>query len=104
RVDLFDAEFFGISPTEAVAMDPQHRLVLEATWTAIEDAGIRPSDLAGTDTGVFVGSSTYDYFELQHALGVPLDGYNTVGRAHAILSNRVSYLLDLHGPSETIDT
>ncbi|MEV6613189.1 SDR family NAD(P)-dependent oxidoreductase [Streptomyces sp. NPDC051051] len=104
RVDLFDADFFGISPTEAVAMDPQHRLVLEATWTAIEDAGIRPSDLAGTDTGVFVGSSTYDYFELQHALGVPLDGYNTVGRAHAILSNRVSYLLDLHGPSETIDT
>ncbi|MFD8214466.1 beta-ketoacyl synthase N-terminal-like domain-containing protein [Streptomyces sp. NPDC059697] len=104
RVDLFDADFFGISPTEAVAMDPQHRLVLEATWTAIEDAGIRPCDLAGTDTGVFVGSSTYDYFELQHALGVPLDGYNTVGRAHAILSNRVSYLLDLHGPSETIDT
>ncbi|MFF8433572.1 SDR family NAD(P)-dependent oxidoreductase [Streptomyces bacillaris] len=104
RVDLFDAGFFGISPTEAIAMDPQHRLVLEATWTAIEDAGIRPSDLAGTDTGVFVGSSTYDYFELQHALGAPLDGYNTVGRAHAILSNRVSYLLDLHGPSETIDT
>ncbi|MFF7240915.1 SDR family NAD(P)-dependent oxidoreductase [Streptomyces collinus] len=104
RVDLFDADFFGISPTEAVAMDPQHRLVLETAWTAIEDAGIRPSDLAGTDTGVFVGSSTYDYFELQHALGVPLDGYNTVGRAHAILSNRVSYLLDLHGPSETLDT
>ncbi|MBM7077194.1 SDR family NAD(P)-dependent oxidoreductase [Micromonospora humida] len=104
RVDLFDAEFFGVSPTEATAMDPQHRLVLEAAWTAIEDAGIRPSDLAGTDTGVFVGSSTYDYFELQHALAVPLDGYQTVGRAHAILSNRVSYLLDLHGPSETIDT
>ncbi|WP_103534502.1 SDR family NAD(P)-dependent oxidoreductase [Streptomyces sp. SM11] len=104
RVDLFDPQFFGISPHEAVAMDPQHRLVLEAAWTAIEDAGIRPSSLAGTDTGVYIGSSTYDYFELQHALGVPLDGYSTVGRAHAIMSNRVSYLLDLHGPSETIDT
>ncbi|WP_327419552.1 SDR family NAD(P)-dependent oxidoreductase [Streptomyces sp. NBC_01233] len=104
RVDLFDPQFFGISPHEAVAMDPQHRLVLEAAWSAIENAGIRPSALAGTDTGVFIGSSTYDYFELQHALGVPLDGYSTVGRAHAIMSNRVSYLLDLHGPSETIDT
>lgn len=104
RVDLFDPQFFGISPHEAVAMDPQHRLVLEASWSAIENAGIRPSALAGTDTGVFIGSSTYDYFELQHALGVPLDGYSTVGRAHAIMSNRVSYLLDLHGPSETIDT
>ncbi|SPE63560.1 Polyketide synthase PksJ [Streptomyces netropsis] len=104
RVDLFDPQFFGISPHEAVAMDPQHRLVLETAWTAIEDAGIRPSALAGTDTGVFIGSSTYDYFELQHALGVPLDGYSTVGRAHAIMSNRVSYLLNLHGPSETLDT
>ncbi|MGW0787714.1 SDR family NAD(P)-dependent oxidoreductase [Streptomyces sp. NPDC002911] len=104
RADLFDPQFFGISPHEAVAMDPQHRLVLEAAWTAMENAGIRPSALAGSDTGVFIGSSTYDYFELQHALGVPLDGYSTVGRAHAIMSNRVSYLLDLHGPSETIDT
>ncbi|MFF9644157.1 SDR family NAD(P)-dependent oxidoreductase [Kitasatospora aureofaciens] len=104
RVDLFDARFFGISPTEAVAMDPQHRLVLEATWSAIENAGIRPSALSGTDTGVFIGSSTYDYFELQHALGVPLDGYNSAGRAHAILSNRVSYLLNLRGPSEPVDT
>ncbi|MGW2597892.1 SDR family NAD(P)-dependent oxidoreductase [Streptomyces klenkii] len=104
RVDLFDPQFFGISPHEAVAMDPQHRLVLEAAWTAIENAGIRPSSLSGTDTGVFIGSGTYDYFELQHALGVPLDGYNTVGRAHAIMSNRVSYLLNLRGPSETIDT
>ncbi len=104
RIDLFDPQFFGISAREAVAMDPQHRLVLETAWTAIENAGIRPSALAGTDTGVFIGSSTYDYFEVQHALGVPLDGYNTVGRAHAIMSNRVSYLLNLHGPSETIDT
>ncbi|WP_338932817.1 SDR family NAD(P)-dependent oxidoreductase [Streptomyces netropsis] len=104
RVDLFDPQFFGIPPHEAVAMDPQHRLVLETAWTAIEDAGIRPSALAGTDAGVFIGSSTYDYFELQHALGVPLDGYSTVGRAHAIMSNRVSYLLNLHGPSETLDT
>jgi acyl transferase domain-containing protein/NAD(P)-dependent dehydrogenase (short-subunit alcohol dehydrogenase family)/SAM-dependent methyltransferase len=104
RIDLFDPAFFGISATEAVAMDPQHRLVLHATWTAIEDAGIRPSSLAGSDTGVFLGSGTYDYFEVQHAFGVPLDGYNTVGRSHAIMSNRVSYLLDLHGPSETIDT
>ncbi|MGX7829586.1 SDR family NAD(P)-dependent oxidoreductase [Actinokineospora sp. 24-640] len=104
RVDLFDAGFFGISPTEATAMDPQHRLALQAVWGAAEDAGIRPSALAGTGTGVFLGCGTYDYFEVQHALGVPVDGYGTVGRAHAILANRVSYLLDLHGSSEAIDT
>ncbi|MCX2729176.1 SDR family NAD(P)-dependent oxidoreductase [Saccharopolyspora sp. NFXS83] len=104
RVDLFDPLFFGISPKEAAAMDPQHRLVLQAVWSAIEDAAIRPSALSGTDTGVFLGCGTYDYFEVQHAFEAPLDGYNTVGRAHAMLSNRVSYLLDLHGPSETVDT
>ncbi len=104
RVDEFDPLFFGISPTEAEAMDPQHRLVLEAVWGCIEDAGIAPSALARTATGVFVGASSYDYFELQHALGTPLDGYNSVGRSHAIMANRVSYLLDLHGPSEAVDT
>ncbi|MER7013149.1 SDR family NAD(P)-dependent oxidoreductase [Saccharopolyspora sp. NPDC000359] len=104
RVDQFDPLFFGISPTEAEAMDPQHRLALQAVWTAVEDAGIRPGSLAGTDTGVFLGSSTYDYFEVQHAFGVALDGYNTVGRSQAILANRVSYLLDLRGPSEALDT
>ncbi|MGA6163600.1 SDR family NAD(P)-dependent oxidoreductase [Amycolatopsis magusensis] len=104
RADLFDPLFFGISPREAEAMDPQHRLFLEAVWSCLEDAAIRPSSLAGTDTAVYLGNGTYDYFEVQHAFGVALDGYNTVGRAHSIMSNRVSYLLDLHGPSETIDT
>ncbi len=104
RVDTFDPLFFGISPREAEAMDPQHRLFLQTAWACIEDAGIRPGSLAGSDTAVFVGASTYDYFEVQHAFGVALEGYNTVGRAHAMLSNRLSYLLDLHGPSETIDT
>ncbi|AEW95938.1 MULTISPECIES: SDR family NAD(P)-dependent oxidoreductase [Streptomycetaceae] len=103
-VDEFDPMFFGISPREAEAMDPQHRLFLQAVWSCLDDAAIRPSALAGTDTGVFLGACTYDYFEVQHALGTPLDGYNSTGRAHAVMANRVSYLLDLRGPSETVDT
>ncbi|MFI0777851.1 SDR family NAD(P)-dependent oxidoreductase [Streptomyces sp. NPDC021212] len=104
RVDEFDPLFFGISPTEAEAMDPQHRLALEAVWSCVEDAGISPSALATTDTGVFLGAGTYDYFEIQHAFATPLDGYNSIGRSHAILANRISYVLDLRGPSEAIDT
>jgi acyl transferase domain-containing protein/SAM-dependent methyltransferase/aryl carrier-like protein len=103
-VQSFDPLFFGISPKEAEAMDPQHRLFLQTVWSCIENAGISPASLAGTDTGVFVGVSTFDYSEIQQACGIELDGYNAVGRAHALLPNRVSYLLDFHGPSEAIDT
>ena len=68
-VDEFDAEFFGISPREAVDLDPQQRVLLEVAWTALEDAGIAPSSLAGTDAGVFLGISTRDYAEIISGAG-----------------------------------
>ncbi|WP_421845182.1 SDR family NAD(P)-dependent oxidoreductase [Mycobacterium sp.] len=103
-VDQFDPLFFGISPKEAASMDPQQRIVLECCWEAIEDSGTAPSDLAGSDTGVFIGVSTSDYADLmkQRADGVTTHG--STGTAHSLLANRVSYLLDLHGPSEPVDT
>jgi len=103
-VTSFDAEFFGISPREAALMDPQQRLFLETVWTTIEDAGYRPSSLAGTSTGVFVGVANMDYANLMARSGVPVEAHATTGVSHAILANRVSYLLDLRGPSEPIDT
>lgn len=104
RVDAFDAQFFGISAREAAAMDPQQRLFLQVAWACLENAALRPSTLAGTNTGVFVGVGSFDYSDIQQRSAVVPDGYNTIGRAHCILANRVSYLLDLHGPSEAIDT
>ncbi|TYB44906.1 type I polyketide synthase [Actinomadura chibensis] len=86
----FDAEFFGISPNEALLMDPQQRLLLEISWEALERAGIDPSSLAGTPTGVFAGLVYHDYFA----------NSNT----GAIASGRVSYTLGLEGPAVTVDT
>ena len=103
-VAKFDAEFFGISPREAALMDPQQRLFLETVWTTIENAGYRPSSLAGTSTGVFVGVANMDYANLMARSGVPVEAHATTGVSHAILANRVSFLLDLRGPSEPIDT
>jgi len=99
----FDARFFGITPREAVAMDPQQRLLLEASWTALEHALIPPSSLAGSDTGVFVGISSTDY-ALRSADPRSLDGYSATGNAHSIAANRLSYSLDLRGPSLAVDT
>ncbi len=101
RVDSFDAEFFGMSPREARQVDPQHRLLLELAWEAMEDAGIVPGDLAGTRTGVFVGISSNDYATL---VGQTVDAYTNIGSALSIAANRVSYVFDLHGPSMSIDT
>jgi phthiocerol/phenolphthiocerol synthesis type-I polyketide synthase C len=100
----FDPAVFGISPREAEQMDPQQRLLLELTWEALEDAGIRPSDFAGTDTGVFVGGSTLDYGNLRLHDAAAADAYFATGNSLAILSNRISYVFDLHGPSFTVDT
>ena len=100
----FEPAVFGISPREAEQMDPQQRLLLELTWEALEDAGIRPSALAGTETGVFVGGSTLDYGNLRLHDPSGADAYFATGNTLAVLSNRISYVFDLHGPSFTVDT
>ncbi|MCZ7432820.1 type I polyketide synthase [Streptomyces sp. WMMC1477] len=102
-VDGFDPAFFGMSPREAAATDPQQRLVLELAWEALEDAGVRPERLRGSGTGVFVGSMADDYAKLQHALG-DATPHTTTGLSRAVLANRLSYLLGLAGPSLTVDT
>ncbi|MFF3781142.1 SDR family NAD(P)-dependent oxidoreductase [Streptomyces sp. NPDC001933] len=103
-VASFDARFFGISPREAELMDPQQRLFLQTAYKAVEEAGYRPSDLAKGRTGLFVGAATHDYYDLMRQAGVPVEAYTTTGLFHAILANRVSYLLNLKGPSFPIDT
>ena len=105
RVDGFDADFFEISPREAIAMDPQQRLVLEVAWEALEDAGLPPDRLARSQTGVFVGTTTHDYLQLQTLSGLTaIDSYFGTGTSPSLLSGRVSYFLGLQGPSLTVDT
>ncbi|MFN3672113.1 MAG: beta-ketoacyl synthase N-terminal-like domain-containing protein, partial [Bosea sp. (in: a-proteobacteria)] len=101
RIDLFDADFFGMSPREARQVDPQHRLLLELAWEAMESAGIVPASLAGSRTGVFVGVSANDYATM---IGHSPDAYTNIGSALSIAANRISYIFDLHGPSMSIDT
>ncbi|MCH0569853.1 acyltransferase domain-containing protein [Streptomyces sp. MUM 136J] len=105
-IDLFDPLFFGISPREARAMDPQQRLVLELAWEALEDAGVPPGGLVGSDTGVFMGASWSDYAAMAHQTGTP-DGigpHTATGMHDSIIANRVSYVLGLQGPSMAVDT
>src|SRR6185437_4785848 len=85
-------------------MDPQQRLFLETVWKAIEDSGQKVSDLSGTRTGLFVGVATNDYIDVMKRLNVALDAYSASGNSHSVLANRVSFLLNLHGPSAPIDT
>ncbi|HEX4954981.1 MAG TPA: SDR family NAD(P)-dependent oxidoreductase [Thermoanaerobaculia bacterium] len=102
----FDAPFFGITPREAVALDPQQRLLLEVAWEALERAGISPTSLAGSRTGVWVGITGADYLTLQkEAMGPEeVDAWHASGAAHSVASGRLSYLLGLTGPSLSIDT
>jgi 3-oxoacyl-(acyl-carrier-protein) synthase/DNA-binding FadR family transcriptional regulator len=106
NIDGFDARFFGISPREAACMDPQQRLLLEVTWEAMEDAGLVPERLAGSDVGVFVGGFTLDYKAIQ--LGYLnrdlIDTHTATGAMMTMLSNRISYTFDFRGPSMSIDT
>jgi long-subunit acyl-CoA synthetase (AMP-forming)/3-oxoacyl-(acyl-carrier-protein) synthase len=103
-LDKFDARFFRIAPKEARGMDPQHRLFLETVWAALEDAGQRPSQLAGRDVGVFAGLATCDYAEVLRAASPEVGIHAYSGVSPSVLANRVSYLLGVHGPSETVDT
>lgn len=102
-VRRFDARFFDIWPREAEKMDPQQRFLLEVTWNALEDAGIVPSSLAGSNTGVFIGISTNDYARLLEDRE-SIDAFTGTGNALSIAANRLSYFYQLNGPSMVIDT
>jgi acyl transferase domain-containing protein/acyl carrier protein/NADP-dependent 3-hydroxy acid dehydrogenase YdfG/1,4-dihydroxy-2-naphthoyl-CoA synthase len=103
EIDRFDAAFFHISPVEAERMDPQQRLMLETAWRTVENAGYAPADLPA-DTGVFAGASSLDYALLLRDHGIACDGYVATGNSLAMMANRLSHVLNLHGPSETVDT
>lgn len=103
-IDGFDPQFFGISPREASRMDPQQRLLLEVAWEALEDAGQTRAALDGSPTGVFVASYHNDYAALMTADRRGIDAWTSTGTAHSIVANRLSYLLNLRGPSLTVDT
>jgi acyl transferase domain-containing protein/NADPH:quinone reductase-like Zn-dependent oxidoreductase/SAM-dependent methyltransferase/acyl carrier protein len=105
-LELFDPQFFGISPREAPYIDPQQRLLLETAWEAIEDAGLVLDTEAGTDVGVFAGISHTDYHNIQGGSSdrSRISAHSPTGTAHSIAANRISYCLNLKGPSLAVDT
>ncbi|MFF2655704.1 type I polyketide synthase, partial [Streptomyces sp. NPDC058045] len=105
----FDAEVFGISPHEAMAMDPQQRVVLEASWELLERAGMAPDSLRGKPVGVYTGGVTTDYVTQHYAMGAPqvpanVEGHFSVGSSSSAISGRISYVLGLEGPAVSVDT
>lgn len=104
QVDRFDASFFGISAREATKMDPQQRLLLEVGWEALENAGQGPDKLAGSATGIFLAINNSDYFRLLFASADNIDAYATTGNAFSVTASRLSYILNLKGPSIAVDT
>ena len=103
RLEDFDASFFGISPREAEQMDPQQRIAVEVAWEALEHAGISPQSLAGSDTAVYVGVNSDDYSRLLLEDLPNVEAWMGIGTAFCGIPNRISYLLDLMGPSEAVD-
>ncbi|NES64960.1 MAG: GNAT family N-acetyltransferase, partial [Okeania sp. SIO2D1] len=108
EIDKFDASFFQISTREAINIDPQQRILLEEHWNALENAGINPESLSGTETGIFVGLAFHDYEQLQckyyQEQEEDLNIYFATGNSPAISAGRLSYFLKLNGPSITVDT
>src|SRR6516225_6860856 len=106
QIDQFDPQFFGISPREAPYVDPQHRLLLETAWEAIENAGLILDFEKGSDIAVFVGVSHNDYQGIQTTAfdHFGITPHSATGSAHSIAANRISYCFNLHGPSVAMDT
>src|SRR5580698_7704801 len=96
----FDAGFFGVSPSEALATDPQHRMLLELSWEALERAGIDPTTLRGSATGVFAGIIAQGY----GMLAEEIEGYRLTGMTSSVATGRVAYVLGLEGPAVSVDT
>ena len=101
---LFDPVLFGISPREAVSIDPQQRLLLEVAWEAIQDSGRAPESLTGSRTGVFAGICLSEYERLLFEDELAVNANTCTGAYHSVASGRISFLLDLRGPSVSIDT
>ena len=101
-VDEFDSLFFGISPAEAIYMAPEQRLMMQYVWECLEDAGYNSNDLKGTNTGLFVGCGPTSYGYFLDAL--PVEAYTATGFVPSVGPNRISYLMDWHGPSNPIET
>ncbi len=103
-IDRFDAAFFKISPREAALMDPQQRIMLELSWSCLEDAGYAPATLRGSSTAVYVGVCNYDYKEMLEKLVHPIEGHISTGTYTALIPNRISYEFDFRGTSVPVDT
>jgi amino acid adenylation domain-containing protein/non-ribosomal peptide synthase protein (TIGR01720 family) len=107
QVDQFDPLFFGIAPGEAAGMDPQQRLLLEVCWEALEHAGIRPSQLRGSNSGIYVGMGTDDYQQIVYnntTHSGAEDAFVSLGTERSITAGRIAYALDFHGPVMQLDT
>ncbi|MES4904978.1 MULTISPECIES: type I polyketide synthase [unclassified Streptomyces] len=102
--DRFDASFFNISPREALAMDPQQRVLLETAWELLERARIDPTSLKGSATGVYTGVSSQDYLSRIPRIPEGFEGYTATGGLTSVVSGRVAYTLGLEGPAVTLDT
>ncbi|MBW4478283.1 MAG: acyltransferase domain-containing protein [Tolypothrix brevis GSE-NOS-MK-07-07A] len=102
--DEFDAQFFGISPREAKMIDPQQRLMLELSWSCLEDAGYSPSQLSGSPVGVFIGACNYDSILSMNQDQENIEGHIGTGTWTCMIPNRISYLFDFRGPSVPVDT